>query len=58
MEIKTELNNAIQTLKAYCDGQRCRTCVFSDCRDDMGLICKILMLIEDERYLDAVKEVE
>ena len=55
MGIKTELNNAIQTLKAYCDGQRCKNCVFTDCRDDFGMICKVLMLIEDERYLDAVK---
>ena len=56
MGINKELAKAIQTLKAYCDNVRtCNECVFRDSRDDFGMICRVCQLIEDERYLDAVK---
>ena len=51
-----DLADAIRTLREYCDTQdTCRACVFGDCRDDCGFLCKVHRLVSDERYERAVK---
>ena len=54
-EPEKDLADAIRTLREYCDTQEtCRVCVFRDCRDDCGFICKVNQLVSDERYERAV----
>ena len=46
---------AIEILQEYCNSQdTCEDCVFRDCRDDCGFICKVNQLVSDERYERAV----
>ena len=53
--IKNQLANAFKILQEYCNGQdTCEECVFGDCRDDCGFICKVDQLVSDERYERAV----
>ena len=50
-----DLADAIRTLREYCDTQdTCRACVFGNCRDDCGFICRVNQLVSDERYERAV----
>lgn len=53
--IKNQLANAFKILQEYCNSQdTCGDCVFSDCRDDCGFICRVNQLVSDERYERAV----
>lgn len=52
------IKKALEILHDYCySNEHCDTCIFNDCRDDLDA-CKVNQLVDDERYINAVKEVE
>jgi hypothetical protein len=52
----TKVLHAIDTLRRFCySHELCDSCPFKDFREDMGFICYVAKLIDDERFEMALK---
>ena len=50
-----ETFKALRTLKKFCySHDRCSSCPFSEFREDMGLLCYVNKLVDDDRFFKAV----
>lgn len=53
-----QVKRALRTLHDFCySHERCSSCPFSEFREDMGFICYVNKIVDDERFLEAVSDV-
>lgn len=53
-----QVKRALRTLHDFCySHERCDLCPFSEFREDMGFICYVNKIVDDERFLEAVSDV-
>lgn len=53
-----QVKRALRTLHDFCySHERCSSCPFSEFREDMGFICYVNKIVDDERFLEAVPDV-
>lgn len=51
-----QIQRALRYLKEFCySHERCDSCEFSDFREDMGFICYVNKIVDDDRFFQAVK---
>lgn len=52
-----QVKQALRTLHDFCySHERCSSCPFSEFREDMGFICYVNKIVDDERFLEAVSD--
>ena len=52
-----QVKRALRTLKQFCySHERCDSCPFSELRDDLGFTCRVLDIVDDDRFLKAVSK--
>lgn len=53
-----QVKRALRTLHDFCySHERCGSCPFSEFREDMGFICYVNKIADDERFVQAVSDV-
>ena len=53
-----QVHRALRYLKDFCySHERCESCPFSDFREDMGFICYVNKIVDDDRFFKAVATV-
>lgn len=53
----SEVKKALMILKQFCySHERCGSCPFAEFREDMGFICYVNKIVDDERFVGAVND--
>ena len=53
-----QVKRALRTLHDFCySHEKCDSCPFSELRDDLGFTCRVLDIVDDDRFVKAVSDV-
>lgn len=53
------VQDAIKTLHDYCySNQRCDQCKFSELREDMGFVCWVSKIVDNDEFINKAEEIK